>query len=180
MAKQFDSFTKEHTDFVAAQHIVFIGTAAADGRVNVSPKGMDSLKVLSPNRLIWRNLSGSGNETAGHLKLVNRMTVMWCSFTSQPLIMRAYGSAKTISPKDDAWETLNGHFPANPGARQVYDMTVDMVQTSCGWGVPFLDYQRDRNVLAKWAEAKGDDGIRETWARDNQATIDGFPTGILE
>ena len=110
----------------------FVATAAPDGRVNLSPKGMDSLRVAGPNRILWRNLTGSGNETAGHLKALNRITLMWCSFALRPLILRAYGSARTISPVDADWAELNRRFPRGPGARQIFDVAVDLVQTSCG------------------------------------------------
>lgn len=178
MAKQFDAFSPDHIRFVEDQHIFFVGTAAEDGRVNVSPKGMTSLKVLGPNRLIWRNLSGSGNETAGHLARVNRMTVMWCSFTKRPQIMRAYGTARTIHETDSDWAEMNGQFPPDVGARQVYDMTVEMVQTSCGYAVPFMDFKSDRDTLARWAEDKGPEGIHDYWVEKNRTTIDGYPTGI--
>jgi hypothetical protein len=115
MAKQFPGFTPEQVDFVIAQHIFFVGTAAESGHVNVSPKGMDSLKILSPNRLLWRNLTGSGNETAGHLARVNRMTLMWCSFATRPMIMRAYGTAKVIDTAHPDWDKLNGRFPPTSG-----------------------------------------------------------------
>lgn len=180
MATQFDAFEDVHRRFVADQHMFFVGTAAQDGRVNISPKGMDSLRILGPNRLIWLNLTGSGNETAGHLKAINRMTVMWCSFTQKPLILRAYGTARTIHPRDADWADLATHFPDEPGARQIYDMEVTMVQTSCGYAVPFMEFREDRHVLRNWAERKGDDGLSDYWETRNQSTIDGYPTGILD
>ncbi len=179
MAKQFDSFSDDHTQFVAEQHIIFVGSAAQDGRVNISPKGMDSVRIVGPNRLMWRNLTGSGNETAGHLRKVNRMTVMWCSFGKRPLILRAYGTATCLHARDEGFDALNADFPPSPGARQIYDMAVDLVQTSCGYAVPFMEFQEDRNVLRDWAENKGHDGIRDYWRDRNQKTIDGLPTGIV-
>ena len=137
------------------------------------------MRVKAPNRLLWLNLSGSGNETAGHLLDRNRMTVMWCSFTTRPLILRAYGAARTIHPRDADWEALAAEFPAIPGARQIFDMTVDLVQTSCGYAVPFFDNPRERDTLIKWAEGKGPDGIRAHWDKNNRTTIDGAPTGVL-
>ncbi|MCG6901970.1 MAG: pyridoxamine 5'-phosphate oxidase family protein [Rhodobacter sp.] len=179
MAEQFPSIDNRLQAFIEAQPIFFVGTAAQDGRVNVSPKGMDSLRVLGPNRLVWRNVTGSGNETAGHLLQVNRMTLMWCSFTLKPMILRAYGSARTIHPRDADWNDLNALFPAVEGARQIYDMSVEMAQTSCGYAVPFLDNPRPRDTLAKWTADRGEDGIHSFWADRNQTTIDGLPTGIL-
>lgn len=180
MAKQFPGFDDNHRNFVAAQHIFFVGTAAETGRVNVSPKGMDSLRVLGPNRLIWRNLTGSGNETAGHLARVNRMTVMWCSFNRRPLILRAYGTARTVHRGEDGWDALDAHFPPAIGARQVFDMVVDLVQSSCGYAVPMMEFGAERDTLTRWAEDKGAEAIPAYWAERNARTIDGFPTGLGE
>jgi len=179
MADQHPSIDDRLQRFIEAQHMFFTGTAAAEGRVNVSPKGMDSLRVLGPNRIIWRNVTGSGNETAGHLKQVNRMTLMWCSFTLKPMILRAYGTAKTIHPRDADWDTLNAHFAPFDGARQIYDMSVEMMQTSCGYAVPFYDHKADRDTLIKWTADRGSEGVKTYWKDRNQATIDGIPTGIL-
>jgi len=179
MAKQFDQISDSHREFIQSQHIFFAGSAAPQGRVNISPKGMDCLRVLGKNRILWLNYTGSGNETAGHLKLANRMTLMWCSFETRPMIMRAYGSARTVHPRDEDWAELAGHFATPQGARQIYDMTVDMVQTSCGYAVPFFDYAGERDTLQKWTDDRGADGIPAYWEEKNQETIDGLPTGIL-
>ena len=179
MATQFDDLSDVLTKFIEAQHIFFCGTAGPDGRVNISPKGMDSLRVLGPNRLVWRNLTGSGNETAGHLAQINRMTLMWCGFEKKPMILRVFGSAKTLHPRDDAFDALNALFPTSVGARQIYDVAIDLVQTSCGYAVPFMDYAGEREVLADWADQKGTDGIAEYWKTRNQKTIDGAETYIL-
>ena len=180
MAKQFAQLEDDHTGFIEAQHIFFCGTAADEGRVNVSPKDMASLRVLGPQRIIWRNLTGSGNETAAHLARINRMTLMWCSFTKRPLILRCYGTARTLHPRDDDFDTLNAHFPPTFAARQIYDVAIDMVQTSCGYNVPFFDHQGPRDTLEKWSENKGPDGIKAYWDDRNQRTIDGLPTHILD
>ncbi|MEM9968681.1 MAG: pyridoxamine 5'-phosphate oxidase family protein [Pseudomonadota bacterium] len=178
MGKQFDALSEDHRAFIKAQHIFFCGTAAEIGRVNISPKGMDSLRVLGPNRIIWRNLTGSGNETAGHLARLNRMTLMWCGFEKRPLILRVYGTARTLHPRDTDFETLNASFPAACAARQIYDMTVELVQNSCGYAVPYFDHQGPRETLTTWADAKGRNGIEHYWASRNQETIDGLPTHI--
>ncbi|MAM61686.1 pyridoxamine 5'-phosphate oxidase family protein [Maritimibacter sp. UBA3975] len=180
MAKQFDTIAAPHKAFIEDQHLFFVGSAAREGRVNVSPKGMDSLRVMGPNRIVWLNLTGSGNETAGHLRDVNRMTLMWCSFTTRPLILRCYGTARTVHPRDADFAELAGLFGTPTGARQVYDMTVDLVQTSCGYAVPFFDEHRERDTLVTWAEDKGDDGIVAYWEEKNLKTIDGADTGIFE
>lgn len=179
MATQYDALNDALTRFIQAQHIVFVGTAGAEGRVNISPKGMDSLRVLTPNRIIWRNWTGSGNETAGHLAQVNRMTLMWCGFEAQPMILRTYGSARTLHPRDVDFDALNALFPTTDGARQIYDMTVDLVQTSCGYAVPHMDFAGERSVLQNWTENKGPEGIKDYWRDRNQSTIDGAPTHIL-
>lgn len=179
MGKQFESIDSRLQDFIEAQHMFFVATAAPEGRVNVSPKGMDSLRVLGPNRILWLNVTGSGNETAGHLLQSNRMTLMWCSFTLKPMILRAYGQARTIHPRDAEWEELIGEFPSFTGARQLYDMSVELMQSSCGYGVPFHDYAGSRDTLIKWADEKGRDGIADYWETRNRKTIDGAPTGIL-
>ncbi|TNC69123.1 pyridoxamine 5'-phosphate oxidase family protein [Rubellimicrobium roseum] len=180
MAKQFSCFEPAHQAFIQEQPIYFVGTAAPEGRVNVSPKGRDSLRVIGPNRLVWRNLTGSGNETAAHLLQADRMTVMWCSFTTRPLILRAYGTATVIHHGEPGWDELDRHFPSELGARQIFDMTVDLVQTSCGYAVPFMDYRSERDTLVKWAEDRGEDGVERYWQEKNRRSIDGFPTGMPE
>lgn len=176
MAKQFPALEEAHTRFIAAQHIFFAASAAPDGRVNLSPKGGDALRVLSPNRILWRNLTGSGNETAGHLRRANRMTLMWCSFDTRPLILRAYGSARTIHADDPDFAALDARFTPHPGARQLFDLSIDLVQTSCGYAVPFMDFRAERSALDSWTEDKGEEGIRTYWDSVNAETIDGFPT----
>lgn len=180
MAKFFDQITPELQSFIEAQKIFFTGTAASEGRVNVSPKGTDSLRVLGPNRVVWLNLTGSGNETAAHLREVNRITLMFCAFEGKPLILRLYGTAKTIHPKDESWNELYALFPDDNGARQIYYIDVASVQTSCGFAVPFMDYREERDILTKWAENKGKEGVREYWEQKNVTSIDGLPTGIFE
>lgn len=178
MAKQFDRIAIAHRAFIEAQHMFFVATAAASGRVNLSPKGMDSLRVTDTNRIVWRNSTGSGNETAGHLLQTPRMTLMWCSFDAQPLILRCYGTARAVHPGDADWDGLNALFPADISARQVFEMTVDLVQTSCGFGVPRMSYEAERPDADEWSAARGPDGIVAYWAEKNRETIDGFPTGI--
>ena len=178
MAKQFKGFDEDHQAFVKELPIYFVASSAPDARINLSPKGMDSLRVLGPNRLIWLNLTGSGIETAAHLALDPRMTVMWCSFGLRPLILRAYGVARTIHRADADWAGLAAHFPDLPGARQIYDMQVDLVQTSCGYAVPLMDLKDERPTLRTWAEGQGQSGLATYWDTRNRQSIDGLPTGI--
>ncbi len=178
MAKQFPGFSDAHRRFVAEQPVFFVATAAADTRINLSPKGQDSLRVLGPNAVIWLNLTGSGNETAAHLAEDPRMTLMWCSFTTRPMILRAYGTARITHRGAPGWEALYAHFPDTPGARQVCEMAVDLVQTSCGYAVPLMDLRQPRDTLARWTEDQGAEGIARYWAERNATSLDGRPTGI--
>lgn len=179
MAQQYPALDDKLSAFIEAQHLFFVGTAAREGRVNVSPKGMDSLRVLSPSRVAWLNATGSGNETAGHLLDSNRMTLMFCSFEKQPMILRLYGSARTLHPRDAEWPEYLALFPALPGARQVFLMDIELVQTSCGFAVPFMDFAGERDTLRHWAEKRGEDGLLDYWAEKNQHTIDGQGTRIF-
>lgn len=178
MGKQYTAIKDDHRAFIEAQKMFFVATAARDGRVNVSPKGMDSLRVLTPNRVAWLNVTGSGNETAAHLREVNRITLMFCAFEGDPKILRLYGSADVVHPRDTRWAELTQLVPMLPGARQIIDVHVDLVQTSCGMGVPLYDYRGDREELNEWARKKGEEGIRKYWAERNSLTIDDRPTGI--
>jgi hypothetical protein len=180
MAKQFDRIGDDHRRFIQEQHLFFTGSAAPDGRVNISPKGMDSLRIIGPNRIVWMNLTGSGNETAGHLLESTRMTLMWCSFTTRPLILRCYGTARTLHPGDAGWDVLAAMFPARRSARQIFDVAVDLVQTSCGYAVPFMDYVGERDAMQHWIDARSDDDLRAYWVEKNSVTIDGKPTGVPE
>lgn len=178
MAKLYPVLNKAHRAFIAQQHLFFVATAAPQGRINLSPKGGDSLRVLGPDRLIWLNLTGSGNETAAHLLADPRMTLMFCAFEGDPLILRLYGQAHPIHPGDSEWTALYGHFSPDPGARQIIDLQIQQVQTSCGFGVPLFDYRGERVLLRDWSEKKGADGIRDYWAKKNRTSLDGLPTGI--
>lgn len=178
MAEQFSEITDRLKKFIEQQKIFFVGTADVDGRVNVSPKGADTLRVLGKNQVVWLNLTGSGNETAAHLIAKNRITIMFCSFEEKPLILRLYGTGRVLHTDDSGWEKLAGLFPENIGARQIFDMNIDLVQTSCGYQVPFYEYKGERDILDRWAEKKGRKGIKEYWEKNNKTSMDGKPTGI--
>lgn len=180
MAKQFDSIDDRLSDFIGAQKLFFVATAGAEGRVNLSPKGMDSLRVVSPNRVVWLNLTGSGNETAAHLIENGRITLMFCAFEGPPNILRLYGRGKVIHPRDAGWSENLARFPVSPGARQIIDVEVELVQTSCGYAVPLFDYRGDRDILTKWAEKKGEAAIQQYWEDKNSLSLDGRPTHILD
>jgi hypothetical protein len=178
MGKRYNELQPDQITFIGEQHIFFAATSAPDARVNLSPKGMDCLRIQSPTRILWLNLTGSGNETAAHLTLDARITLMWCSFTTRPLILRAYGTGRAVHRGDRDWPALATELPDQPGARQIIDVTIDLVQSSCGFAVPFMDYRQDRAVLKSWAEDKGPEGLRTYWDERNRQTIDGLPTGI--
>ena len=180
MATFYDGIDDKLHDFIQDQKIFFVATAAQDGRINLSPKGYRSLVVLDPNRVLWLNLTGSGNETAAHLRAANRMTIMFCAFEGPPRILRFYGRATTIHPRDDSWNELIGHFDDLAGARQIFDMRIESVQTSCGFGVPLLEFTSDRDTLIDKTEQLGDEGLREYWQAKNVSSIDGLPTNIFE
>lgn len=178
MARMFSQLSSTLQTFIEEQQMFFVATADADGRINLSPKGLDSLRVLTPNRLLWLNLTGSGNETAAHLLALNRMTLMFCSFAGNPLILRVYGTARTIHTSDPDWSELYAHFPAIAGARQIFDLQIESVQTSCGYAVPLYEYVGERDRLVKFAEERGPDGLQAYWAEKNTNSIDGKPTGM--
>ena len=180
MAQKFPEISDRLKAFISEQKIFFVATAAADGRINLSPKGMNSLKVLDKNRVIWLNVTGSGNETAAHVQENPRMTIMFMSLAGDPLILRLYGTAKAVHKNDEEWTALISEFPPTPGARQIFDLSVDLVQTSCGMAVPLFDYVAERDALKKWAEQKGEEGIKEYWREKNQVSLDGKATHIVE
>ena len=166
--------------FIERQPLFFVATAAPDGRVNVSPKGLDALRILSDTQILWLNLSGSGNETAAHLRESPRMTLMFMALEGDPMILRVYGAARTIHPGDAEWEDHAGKFPAMAGSRQIFDMTIGLVQTSCGPGVPYLTFQgqRGESELLLFYEEMGPAGVEAYWQRKNKLSIDGKPTGL--
>lgn len=178
MGKSYDRVTDKHSRFIIRQQLFFVATATAEGRINLSPKGLDSLRIVTPNQVVWLNLTGSGNETAAHLLEDGRMTLMFCAFEGEPKVLRLYGRAKSYQEGSDEWEAHIGRFPRLPGARQVIVMEVEQVASSCGFGVPLFDYVGQREALTKWAEKKGTKGIREYWRTRNERSIDGKPTGF--
>ncbi len=176
MSKLHKSITPKLREFIEQQKIFFVATATADSRINLSPKGMDSLRVVNANRVVWLNVTGSGNETAAHVQENPRMTLMFTAFEGNPMILRLYGNAQTIHMDDADWQLLYPLFPEIPGARQIFDLNIDLVQTSCGFAVPLYDYAGEREQLNTWASKKGKDGIKEYWKEKNKVSLDGKPT----
>ena len=180
MAVKFDSINKEHKAFIEKQKMFVIGSAGADGFINVSPKGMDTFKIVDENTVVWLNYTGSGNETSAHVQENGRMTVMFNSFDKAPLILKLYGKATVIHKSDDRWDEMTAHFEPQVGARQFFEMKVELVLTSCGYAVPEYAFIKERDMLKKWSENKGDEGIRAYWEENNVITLDGKKTNILE
>jgi hypothetical protein len=182
MAKFFTELTGAHQEFIGAQKIFFVASAPNNGgHVNLSPKGMDTFRILNSRRAAYLDGTGSGNETAAHVSENGRLTFMFCSFSAAPLILRLYGQGRAVRPRDHEWAQLRPLFGAPlAGERQLIVMDVESVQTSCGFAVPFFSYDGEREQLTDWAEKKGPDGVAAYWAQKNQRSIDGLPTGLLD
>ena len=179
MGQRFSSIGEKHRAFIEVQKLFFVATAARDGHVNVSPKGLDSLRVMDEQTVVWLNGTGSGNETAAHLLDSPRMTLMFCAFEGNPLILRLYGEAVAYHPRDREWNDLIGLFSPLQGSRQIFKLHVELVQTSCGFGVPLFSYEGDRELMHSWAARKGENGIQTYWDEKNRLSLDGQPTRIL-
>ncbi len=136
MAKFYDAITPQLRDFIETQQMFFTASATAESRVNLSPKGIDTLRILDDSTVAYLDLTGSGNETAAHLKADGRLTLMVCSFDQSAMILRLYGRGHLVFPRNAECESLHAHFPALPGERQIVLLDVEAVQTSCGFGVP--------------------------------------------
>ncbi len=180
MAKFYSALTPDLRRFIAQQHLFFVATAPHSGRINLSPKGMDTFRVLGDRQVAYLDLTGSGNETAAHCRENHRITFMFCSFDVDPLILRLYGQGYSVYPRDNDWSALRARFPSLPGSRQIIVTTLDSLQTSCGFSVPRYDWREDRDTLIQLTEKKGEDGVRQYWQEKNQTSIDGQPTGLLD
>lgn len=182
MAKVHEHITDDLKTWIEAQHMFFVASAplSTDGHVNVSPKGMDCLRVLDEHTVAYLDLTGSGNETAAHLRENERITLMWCAFEGAPRILRLYGRGRVVLPSTDEWDALAPHFTLMPGARQIIVNEVTRVQTSCGFAVPLMSYEQDRDTLIKYAENKGVDGMVAYWQEKNMTSIDGLPSPFCD
>jgi len=180
MADFTDHITDKHAEFIGAQPMFFTASACATGRINLSPKGMDSFRVLGPNLCGYLDVTGSGNETSAHLKNDGRITIMFNSFTRNALILRLYGKGRVVRPHHEGYDALAAQFPELPGARQIILIDVESVQTSCGYGVPEMELKAERQTLKKWAEGKGEDGIQVYQREKNAVSIDGFDAGLMD
>lgn len=180
MAKFYSELNSSLQDFIQEQKLFFTATAPLQGRINLSPKGIDTLRCIDHQTVAYLDLTGSGNETAAHLRENGRMTIMFCSFSEKPLILRLYGKGRVIRAKDEEWQSLSSLFDSLPGKRQIIVLNIESVQTSCGYGVPLYEFKQERNTLLEWAQKKGEQGIKEYWQAKNLNSIDGLPTQLLE
>ena len=178
MAKFFSALDDALIRFIRKQKIFFTASAPHEGRVNLSPKGMDTFRCLDSKTVAYLDLTGSGNETAAHIAENGRLTIMFCSFSNQPLILRLYGEGKVIGKTDKEWEKLHAHFDSLTGERQIIVLNIESAQTSCGFAVPVYELKEERQKLIEWAENKGDDSLREYRQTKNRTSIDGLPTFI--
>jgi hypothetical protein len=177
MGKVSERLDEALSGFIARQHVFFVGTAPAgpDGHLNVSPKGLDTFRVLGPRSVAYLDLTGSGIETVAHLRQNGRITLMFCAFEGRPLIVRIYGRGRVVEPGDPDWDGLIAHFPEYPGARSVIVVAVERVADSCGFAVPLFEYQGERPQLLAHAETKGPEGLAAYRARTNRSSLDGLP-----
>ncbi len=174
MGKMLTEITESLKTFIENQKMFFVGTARNEGSVNISPKGMDTFRIINSNKIVWLNLTGSGNETAAHLQENNRMTIMFCSFEEKPLILRLYGKASIYHENEAEFQNHISLFSKHLGARQIIEMNVEKVQTSCGFAVPFMEFKEERSQLKTWADKKGEEGIQQYWKDKNTKSIDGY------
>jgi hypothetical protein len=179
MSKWYGVITPEIKEFIAGQLMFFVATAPSAGRINLSPKGMDTFRVLSDKRVIYLDITGSGNETAAHLYENGRITIMFCSFGRNPSIMRIYGHGHTIHPRDEKWNEYLAMFPTTPGLRQIMEIDVESAMTSCGYAVPRLENLAERDTLRRYWEKRSDTDLDKYHREMNELSIDGLPTGMF-
>lgn len=180
MGKFSNSITTAHKDFIKDQHIFFVATAplSGEGRVNLSPKGLNCFRVLDDNRVAYMDLISSGNETSAHTLENGRITFMFCSFSDKPNILRLYGKGFTVLPDSDSWEEYSKDFIIYPSTRQIIVADIDLVQTSCGFGVPLFEYTGERDIHFVWAEKKGAEGLIQYMKEKNLKSLDSLPTDL--
>jgi hypothetical protein len=175
MTTTHDGLDQRLQDFINAQKLFFVATAPDEGRVNMSPKGMDTFRVLGPRAVAYQDLTGSGNETSAHLRQNGRITLMFCAFDANPLILRLYGTGHVIGATDPEWKAVAALFDPRPGVRQYMAVDVDLVTTSCGYGVPMVAEFVERNTLEAWAARKSPEELQRYWKRNNSVSLDGLP-----
>jgi hypothetical protein len=179
MSKWFTSITPEMREFIAEQKVFFVATAPHEGRINLSPKGMDTFQVVDDTRAIYLDLTGSGNETAAHLLDDGRLTIMFCSFEKTADITRLYGHGRAIHPRDREWSEYLAMFPPHPGVRQIIEIEVESAMNSCGYAVPRLQGLEERDTLRKYWQGRDESAVVKYQQKENARSIDGLPTGIF-
>jgi len=180
MGTQYKKLNNEISKFIEKQKIFFVATATENSFINLSPKGMDSLRILDENRVAWINSTGSTNESSAHIQQDKRMTLMFCSFDETPLIIKIFAEAKVIHKKDKEWNELINKFPNIVGARQIYDLEIKLVLKVCGMSVPYFEYKGEREDLTNYWIEQGEDGLQEYWKKKNQISLNGYNTNIVE
>ncbi|TCZ80060.1 pyridoxamine 5'-phosphate oxidase family protein [Paenibacillus albiflavus] len=180
MGKLFTAIEPDHEEFINMQKMFFVGSAPldAEGHVNLSPKGYDVFRIISPTEVAYLDLTGSGNETSAHLDENGRITIMFIALEGQPMVLRLYGKGQVILPGTTRWEELIGKFDPIPGARQIIYAELHAVKTSCGFSVPFFQYEGERDTLKKWAVVKGEQGLVNYHREKNSTSMDGIVTPI--
>ena len=177
MSEFFSAMSTDHAEFIRCQPMFFVATAAEGARINVSPKGMDAFRVLGPHKVGYLDVGGSGNETQAHLAAHRRVTVMFCAFDQPALILRLYGRGRAVAPQDTEWASAAADFVLLPGTRQIFLIDVESVQTSCGWGVPFMSFERERETLTRYHAAQ-DPADRLAKIATRTRSIDGLPVRV--
>jgi hypothetical protein len=177
MSKAIETINPELAGWISRQKIFFVATAplAADGHVNCSPKGGDCFRIFSPMSAGYLDYTGSGAETIAHLKDNGRIAIMFCAFEGPPQIVRLHGRGEVLEAAHSEFTTLAAGFPSHSGARAIIRVAVTRVSISCGHAVPFFDYRAHRDLLDRWSDAKGQEGIREYHRAKNRKSIDGLP-----
>lgn len=180
MGKFSNSIQPAHQDFISKQHLFFVATAplSANGRINLSPKGLNSFRILGSNQVAYMDLISSGNETSAHTLENGRITFMFCSFDENPGILKLYGKGFTVIPGSENWDFYARHFTIYPSTRQIIVADIDFIQTSCGYGVPIFDFKEDRGIHFEWAEKKGPEGLALYMKENTLKSIDDLPTDL--
>ena len=177
MSKQLESIDAGMAAWIAGQRMFFVSTAplSADGHINVSPKGGEAFRVLGPLEVAYQDYTGSGAETAAHVRENGRIVIMFCAFDGPPKIVRLHGHGTVLTPEHPKFSELSALFPPNPGTRAIMHITVERVSDSCGYSVPLYDFRSQRDVLDRWAENHGPEKLEAYRAAKNQQSIDGLP-----
>lgn len=180
MGKFSEKISEAHQEFILKQHMFFVGTAplSPEGRINVSPKGLDSFRILNENKVAYMDIIGSGNESSAHTSENGRITIMFCSFDPVPNILRLYGKGYSVLPDTTQWAEYAPYFEIYASTRQIIVADIDLVQTSCGFGVPLYDFQGYRDLHFTWADQKGPKGLEAYIETNNLKSLDGLSTAI--